>query len=60
MLQVAFVGTFSATLEPRCARSRGALRHRPGRRAGIVARLPEVDVLVTLVFSPEMGAAAPG
>ena len=59
MLQVAFAGTFSSTLEP-SVRARLAV---PcgivlGDEGGIVARLADVDVLVTLVFSPEMGAAA--
>jgi hypothetical protein len=59
MLQVAFAGTFSSTLEP-SVRARLAV---PcgivlGDESGIVARLADVDVLVTLVFSPEMGAAA--
>jgi phosphoglycerate dehydrogenase-like enzyme len=59
MLQVAFAGTFSSTLEP-SVRARLAV---PcgivvADESGIVARLSDVDVLVTLVFSPEMGAAA--
>ena len=59
MLQVAFAGTFSATLEP-------AVRTRVqtpcgvvlGDERGIVARLSDVDVLVTLAFNREMAAAA--
>jgi phosphoglycerate dehydrogenase-like enzyme len=59
MLQVAFAGTFSSTLAP-------SVRARLAVPCGIVlieeteivARLPDVDVLVTLVFSREMGAAA--
>src|SRR6058998_1027855 len=59
MLQVAFAGTFSATLEP-SVRARldvpcGIIL---GDEAGIVSRLSDVDVLVTLAFSPEMGAVA--
>ena len=59
MLQVAFAGTFSSTLEP-SVRARLAV---PcdivlGDESGIVARLSDVDVLVTLAFTREMGAAA--
>ena len=55
MLQVAFAGTFSATLEP----SVRARLHTPcdvivGDEIGIVPRLTEVDVLVTLAFNREM------
>jgi phosphoglycerate dehydrogenase-like enzyme len=59
MLQVAFAGTFSATLEPSV---RARLRTRCdvvfGDEVGIVSRLAEVDVLVTLVFNREMAAVA--
>jgi phosphoglycerate dehydrogenase-like enzyme len=59
MLRVAFVGTFAATLEPRV---RGFLTVPCDvvvcDEAGIVARLPEVDVVVTLAFTREMAAAA--
>ena len=59
MLRVAFAGTFSATLEP-------TVRARLGMpcdviladETGIVSRLSDVDVLVTLAFTREMGAAA--
>src|SRR4029434_6197332 len=59
MLQIAFAGTFSATLEP-------AVRARlgmpcdviTGDETGIVSRLGDVDVLVTLAFTREMAAAA--
>src|SRR2546426_69685 len=59
MLQVAFAGTFAATLEP-------TVRSRLGMpcdviladETGIVSRLSDVDVLVTLAFTREMGAAA--
>src|SRR5437867_3295507 len=59
MLQVAFAGTFSATLE-RPVRTRLGI---PcdiilGDEAGVVARLSDVDVLITLAFTREMGAAA--
>jgi phosphoglycerate dehydrogenase-like enzyme len=59
MLQVAFAGTFSASLEPSV---RARLRTRCdvvfGDEAGIVSRLADVDVLVTLVFNREMAAVA--
>src|SRR5262245_61457483 len=59
MLRIAFAGTFSATLEP-------AVRARLAApcdlfmvdEAGVVPRLSDVDVLVTLVFTREMAAAA--
>jgi hypothetical protein len=59
MLQVAFAGTFSATLEP-------TVRARLGTpcdviladETGIVSQLSDVDVLITLAFTREMGAAA--
>jgi len=59
MLQVAFAGTFSATLEP-------TVRARLGMpcdviladEAEIVSQLSDVDVLITLGFTREMGAAA--
>src|SRR4030095_1325635 len=59
MLQVAFAGTFSSTLEPSVRR----LLEWPcavivADEAGIISRLSDVDVLVSLVFSREMGAAA--
>jgi phosphoglycerate dehydrogenase-like enzyme len=59
MLQVAFAGTFSASLEPSV---RARLRTRCdvvfGDEVGIVSRLADVDVLVTLVFNREMAAVA--
>ena len=59
MLQVAFAGTFASTLEPsvrtRLAVPCGIIH---ADEAGIVSHLSEIDVLVTLVFSGEMGAAA--
>jgi phosphoglycerate dehydrogenase-like enzyme len=59
MLQVAFAGTFSATLEP-------TVRARLGMpcdviladETGIISQLSDVDVLITLGFTREMGAAA--
>jgi len=59
MLRVAFAGTFSATLEPSVrARLDVPCAIILGDETGIVSRLSDVDVLVTLAFSPEMGAAA--
>ena len=59
MLQVAFAGTFSASLEPP-VRARLAMPCDVivGDEIGIVSRLSDVDVLVTLAFTHEMGAAA--
>ena len=59
MLRVAFVGTFAATLAPRVRELLSA----PCDvilcdEAGIVARLPDLDVLVTLVLTREMAGAA--
>jgi phosphoglycerate dehydrogenase-like enzyme len=59
MLRVAFAGTFAASLEP-------AVRSHLGLpcevviadEAGIVAKLGDVDVLVSMAFTAEMGAAA--
>ena len=59
MLQVAFAGTFSATLEPPVrARLRTPCSVILGDEVGIVPRLTDVDVLVTLAFTREMSAAA--
>jgi phosphoglycerate dehydrogenase-like enzyme len=59
MLSVAFAGTFSATLEPSVrARLEMACDVIVGDELGIVPRLSEVDVLVTLAFTREMAAAA--
>src|SRR3989442_7970468 len=59
MLQVAFAGTFSASLRPP-VRARLAMPCDVivGDEIGIVSRLSDVDVLVTLAFTREMGAAA--
>jgi len=59
MLRIAFAGTFSATLEPSVrARLEMPCDVVLGDEIGIVARLSEVDVLVTLAFNREMAAAA--
>jgi phosphoglycerate dehydrogenase-like enzyme len=59
MLHVAFAGTFSATLEPSVrARLQTPCDVIVGDELGIVPRLSEVDVLVTLAFNHEMAAAA--
>ena len=59
MLQVAFAGTFSATLEPSVrARLTMPCDVVMGDETGIVSRLGDVDVLVTLAFNREMAAAA--
>ncbi|MGH7304701.1 MAG: 2-hydroxyacid dehydrogenase [Candidatus Rokuibacteriota bacterium] len=59
MLQVAFAGTFSATLEPSVrARLSTPCDVILADEVGIGARLSEVDVLVTLAFTREMAGAA--
>src|SRR6059036_4334719 len=59
MLRVAFAGTFSATLEPAVrARLQTPCDVVLGDEVGIVSRLSDVDVLVTLAFTRQMGAAA--
>jgi phosphoglycerate dehydrogenase-like enzyme len=59
MLQIAFAGTFSATLEPPVRARLGIpCEVVSGDDAGIVSRLSDVDVLVSLAFTREMGAAA--
>jgi phosphoglycerate dehydrogenase-like enzyme len=59
MIHVAFAGTFSASLEPRVRAYLGVpVEVSVADEAGIVARLPGVDVLVTMAFTREMGAAA--
>ena len=59
MLNVAFAGTFSASIEPRV---RGYLRAPcdivVADEAGVVGKMADVDVLVTLGFTREMGEAA--
>ena len=59
MLRVAFAGTFSASLAPPVR----AHLEMPcdvilADEVGIVSRLSDVDVLVTLAFTRQMGAAA--
>lgn len=58
-MKVAFAGTFAARLEER-VRAHLAIPcdFIVDGEQGIVARLPEVDVLVTMEFTCEMGAAA--
>ena len=58
-LRVAFAGTFSASLEPSVRSQLGV----PSEiiladEASVASRLSDVDVLVTLAFTREMGAAA--
>ena len=58
MINLAFVGTFAASLEPRVRAHLGA----PcdvvlTDEAGVIAELPRIDVLVTMAFTREMGAA---
>ncbi len=59
VLRVAFAGTFAASLEPR-VRAHLTIPCDVIRadEAGIVTWLSDVDVLVTLAFTGEMGAAA--
>ena len=59
MLRVAFVGALSASFAE-CVRARLTVPCEilVTDEAGVVSQLPEVDVLVTLVFTPAMGAAA--
>ena len=59
MIHVAFAGTFAASLEPRVR----AHLDVPcdvvlADETDIVTKLPDVDVLVTMAFTGEMGAAA--
>jgi phosphoglycerate dehydrogenase-like enzyme len=59
MLGIAFAGTFSARLEePVRAYLDMPCEVVVADEAGIVSKLPDVDVLITLAFSREMGAAA--
>jgi phosphoglycerate dehydrogenase-like enzyme len=59
MLRIAFAGTFAAHLvEPVRAQLDTPYDVVVADDAGIVSQLPDVDVLVTLAFSAEMGAAA--
>ena len=58
-LRIGFAGTFAARLEERVqaylAIPCDIIR---ADEVEIVSRLPEVDVLVTMAFTPEMGAAS--
>src|SRR5438105_13760021 len=58
-LGVGFAGTFSASMEPR-VRAQLAMPCDVvvADEAGVVGKLADVDVLVTLGFTREMGAAA--
>jgi phosphoglycerate dehydrogenase-like enzyme len=57
-LRIAFAGTFSLHLEERVrAHLRMPCDVIRADDVEIVSRLPEVDVLVTMAFTPEMGAA---
>jgi phosphoglycerate dehydrogenase-like enzyme len=59
MLGIAFAGIFSARLEePVWARLDVPCEVVVADEAGIVSKLPNIDVLITLAFSREMGAAA--
>jgi phosphoglycerate dehydrogenase-like enzyme len=58
-VKTAFAGTFPASLEPRVRAHLGtACDVIVADEAGIVSRLSDVDVLVTMAFTREMGAAA--
>jgi hypothetical protein len=57
-LRIAFAGTFSIRLEQRVrAHLRMPCDVIRADEVEIVSRLPEVDVLVTMAFTPEMGTA---
>src|SRR5213593_3719306 len=59
MLAVAFAGTFAASLEASVRAHLGLpCEVVVADEAGIVAKLGDVDVLVTMAFTREMGAAA--
>jgi phosphoglycerate dehydrogenase-like enzyme len=59
MLQVAFAGPFSATLEPSVrARLQLPCKVIVGDEVSILPRLSDVDVLVTVAFNREIAAAA--
>ena len=59
MLRVAFAGTFPASLEPRVRADLNVpCDVRVADEVGVVGKLGDVDVLVTLVFTREMSAAA--
>jgi phosphoglycerate dehydrogenase-like enzyme len=59
MLKVGIVGTFAASLEDAIRRNLTIpCEIVVSDEAGIIARLPELDVLVTMVLTDEMGRAA--
>lgn len=59
MLRVAFAGTFAASLEPRVrAQLTVPCDVLLADEAGVAGKLADVDVLITLLFTREMGAAA--
>jgi phosphoglycerate dehydrogenase-like enzyme len=59
MMHVAFAGTFAATLEPKVREHlRLPVEISLADERALVATLPGVDVLVTMAFTREMGAAA--
>src|SRR5260370_6347244 len=58
-MKIGFAGPFSVRLADRVRRHRNVeCEMILADEAGVVCRLPEVDVLVTLAFTREMGAAA--
>jgi phosphoglycerate dehydrogenase-like enzyme len=58
MLNVAFAGTFAASLEPRVrAHLTAPCGVLVAEEGGIASKLGDVDVLITLVFTRDMGAA---
>ena len=60
MTHVAFAGTFSASLEPRVRAHLGVpCEVSIADESGIVSRLGDVDVLVSMAFTRAMAAAAP-
>jgi phosphoglycerate dehydrogenase-like enzyme len=60
MTHVAFAGTFSASLEPRVRAHLGVpCDVTVADESGIVSKLADVDVLVSMAFTPAMAAAAP-
>lgn len=59
MLRLAFAGTFAASLEPRVrAHLTVPCDVLLADEAGVAGKLGDVEVLITLVFTREMGAAA--
>ncbi len=61
MLRVAFAGTFTATLEEPVRRYLTTpCQILVASEADIMEKLPEIDVLVTMGLTPEMGRAATG